>query len=256
MKKILIGLFVLFIIHYSLFIIPAYAQSQPTDMATLYPIADTNAVDGDILLYSDKALSRASASYSNRIFGVLQDNPLLVYKSLDQKGKPVVRAGIAYVNVTDAGGTIKAGDFITSSATAGKGQKSTISGYVLGMALGNLTGPRGKIPVAVRIEYTELTNTRSVLHLLDYFNVAAFQTAQNPERAAQFVKYGAAGLIVVASLLLSFFIFSRSIGKSIEAIGRNPLAKRAIQLSLVINAALTIVTILIGVAAAYVILLL
>ena len=186
---------------------------------------------------------------------MLQDKPLLVYKSLDQKGKPVVRAGIAYVNVSNAaGGTIKKGDYITSSEKPGVGQKSTISGYVLGVALGDLTGASGKIPVAVRIEYAELTNTRSVLRLLDYFNLAAFQSVQNPERASQFVKYGSAGLIVVASLILSFLIFARSIGKSIEAIGRNPLAKSAIQLSLIINAALTIITILIGVGAAFLIL--
>lgn len=231
-----------------------YAQVQSIDVSSLYQISETEAVDGDILTYTDKGIVRAGVAYTNKMFGVLQDNPLLVYRTLDSTGKPVVRSGVAQVNVTASGGEIKAGDYVTTSSNAGKGQKATVSGYVLGIALEPLSGNEGKIPVAVRIEYAELTNTKSVLRLLDAFNIAAFQSSQDPEKASQFVKYLSAGLIVLGSLILSFLIFARSILKSIEAIGRNPLAKGAIQFSIVIQAALTIITILIGVGASYIIL--
>lgn len=243
----------------------AYAQKPPIDLSAVYEINDKDAVNDDILAYGEKGIKRADVAFSNQIFGVLQDKPILVYRSADKKGKPVVRSGIAEVNVTTFGGTFKPGDYITSSQVAGKGQKANQSGYVLGIAIGSFRKEKsitvegkqvelGKITVAVRIEYAELTNTRSVVRLLDYFNIAAFQTAQNPERASQFIKYFSASLIVLASLIFSFLLFARSITKSIEAIGRNPLAKSAIQLSILINAGLTIGTIVVGIAAAFIIL--
>ncbi len=235
----------------------AYAQTKAIDVTSVYPIKDTQAVDGDILIYTDQGLVRANVGFSNQMFGVLQDKPLLIYHTENEKGKPVVRAGIAQVNVTTDNGAIKAGDYITSSNKAGKGQKAAQSGYVIGVALAdyNKTGV-GKISVAVRIEYAELTNTRNVVRLLDYFNLAAFQGGQDPNKASQFVKYFSVGIIVIGSLIFGFVIFARSMTKSIEALGRNPLAKNAIHLSILMNAVLAVVTILIAVVASYMILLL
>lgn len=233
---------------------PVFAQNPSLDVANMYAVADPQAKNGDIMFYSDKGLVRADSSYSNKIFGVLQDKPILVYRTNEDLGQPVIRSGTAYVNVSDVNGSIKNGDYITSSVNSGKGQKAVISGYVLGTALADLAGNEGQIPMAIRIEYVELTNTRSVLRLLDAFNVAAFQGGQDPDKASQLVKYIASGLIIITSFFISFFFFARSIGKSIEAIGRNPLAKKTIMLSILINASLTIVTIFFGIAASYIIL--
>lgn len=232
---------------------PIHAQTPPIDITALYDVTD-DGIDGDILMYSDTGLKRADIVYAPKLFGVLQDKPLLVYRSPDNTGKPVVRAGLAEVNVTNKGGAIKKGDYITSSPDAGKGQKASQSGYVLGIALADMNESEGKIQVAIKIEYAELSNTRSVLHLLDAFNIAAFQTASNPQQGTQLIKYGFAGLIVILALILSIIIFARSITKSIEALGRNPLARGSIMASIAINAGLTVVTILIGVVAAFVLL--
>ncbi len=233
----------------------AHAQNTPVDLASVYAIADGNAVDGDILMYQvGKGLVRANESFSPRMFGVLQNVSVMVYRLPNSTGKPVVRSGTAYVNVSSANGAIKSGDYITSSSNAGKGQKASESGYVLGVALGGLTGSSGKIPVAVRIEYAELTNTRSVVRLLDYFNVAAFQSASDPNKASQLIKYAAAGLLVLFSLAISFVVFGRSMGKGIEAIGRNPLARNAIQVSIILNAVFTIGIVLLAITIAYFIL--
>ncbi|MDO8618938.1 MAG: DUF2190 family protein [Candidatus Daviesbacteria bacterium] len=244
----------LFTIHHTPYTPLTHAQTPPIDITAQYDVPDTAAIDGDILMYTSSGLKRADVIYAPNIFGVFQDKPLLIYHTADDTGKPVVRAGIADVSVINAGGAIKKGDYITSSPTAGKGQKADQSGYVLGIALQDMSEPSGKIQVAVRIEYAELSNTRSVLHLLDAFNIAAFQTASNPQQGTQLIKYGFAGLIVILSLILSIILFARSITKSIEALGRNPLARSSIMLSIMINAGLTVVTIIIGVVAAFVLL--
>jgi F0F1-type ATP synthase membrane subunit c/vacuolar-type H+-ATPase subunit K len=63
-------------------------------------------------------------------------------------------------------------------------------------------------------------------------------------------------LIVLLSFVLGLVYFGRASRAGIEAIGRNPLAKRAIQMSIVMYVALSIVIILVGLAIAYLILIL
>lgn len=253
----IIKVFLLLLIFYFLFLISAVQAQQPAiDVASMYEISDKDAVDGDILMYSPEGkLVRATVAYSPKMFGVLQDKPLAVYRSEGpENNKPVVRAGIAQVNVTNTGGAIKAGDYITTSSDAGKGQKSTISGYALGIATKDINEASGKIPIAIRIEYVELTNTRSVLNLLNAFNIAAFQGASDPEKGSQLLKYTIAGLIVLISLIVSLVIFGKSILKSIDALGRNPLAKTTIQFSIFITAVVIFIIMAISIGVAFVIL--
>ena len=237
-----------------IFASPTRAQVPAIDVASTYDITDENVIDGDILMYSDSGLILANVAYTNKIFGVLQDTPLAVYKSEGDNKKPVVKGGVANVNVTNGNGVIKKGDYITSSSNPGKGQKGLISGYVLGTALEDMDQDEGKISVAVRIEFAELSNTRSVLRLLDYFNIAAFQAISDPEQGSQLVKYIAAGLIILVSIIISLFVFGRSILKSIDAIGRNPLAKTSIQLSIVFTAIIILIIMGVSIAAALIIL--
>lgn len=230
------------------------AQEFTADIASTYEVTDDDAVDGDMMVYTDEGIVRASKPYDSSLFGVLQTTPLLVFTTEgDTTGKPIVRAGTATVNVTNENGVIAAGDYITSSATPGKGQKATISGYVIGTALNDMNESTGRVEVAISIEYAELTNSRSAARLFDLLNVALFEGANNPEKLSQVMKYFSAGFVVMGSLVFSLIIFGRSITKGIEAIGRNPLAKSTIQVSMMLSGGLTIGIILLSIGAAYVI---
>lgn len=259
MKKFLIFLLLL-TIHYSL--PPTFTQaSQGIEVTSVFEIADKDSLEGDILSATDKGLVRSSIGFDNKIFGVIADQPLLVYRS-ETKGKPVVRSGIAQVNVTTLNGPIKYGDYITSSSIAGKGQKTSESGYVMGIALGSfdgsnatqIQGPRGqvasgKIPVAIRIEYAELTNPRFAGRLFGFLGTTLLENVSDPKQAGGAIRVIAAGLILLLSSTFAFLVFARSIPKSIEAIGRNPLAKSTIQFSMIINIILLIITGVIGIVA-------
>lgn len=256
---VILSLYSLFSILYST---PLYAQqSQGIEVTSIYEIADKDAVEGDILKTTDKGLARADIGFDPKIFGVIANQPLLVYRTQTQ-GKPVVRSGIAQVNVTTLNGPIKYGDYLTTSAIAGKGQKASESGYTLGVALGEfkgdgapqIDGPRGKvasgkISVAIRIEYTELTNPRFAGRLFGFLGTAVLENVSDPKQIGGLVRYFAAGLIILLSFTFGFLTFSRSIAKSIEALGRNPLAKSTIQLSMIINIALLVITAIVGIAA-------
>lgn len=259
--------FVLFLILNSYFLLlPISFAQENLDLTYTYKIADTKAQSGDILLSSEQGLKQADVSYSNRIFGILQQQPTVVFRSSDDSEKPAIRAGTAIVNVSNLNGPIKKGDFITSSPIPGKGQKGTQSGYTLGIALADFDGNNGdkttfdnkqytlgQIPVAIKIEYTELTNPRSFNRILDLFNLSLFQNLQDSRRSVEIVKYIAALIVFVASVILGFVMFARSIPKSIEAIGRNPLARKSIQFSIILSVILTTIACLIGVGAAFLI---
>ncbi len=267
MLKRLFLIFVIFIFFLPLLSSKVRADSQSFDITYTYENVDPNAKDGDILVNTDKGLILASSTYSNKIFGVIQAGSVIIYRDVQNKGTPVGRGGVVVVNVSTINGVIKHGDYITSSPVPGKGMKATQSGYVIGTALEDFSGEGGKsvsaggqqgssgqIQVALRIEYAEIDTTRTLNRLLEYFNAALFRNIQDPEKFLQIVRYAAAGLIIIMAFIISFFLFSRTISKAVEGIGRNPLAKNAIQFSMLVSAALTVAIVLIGIVASFVIL--
>lgn len=228
---------------------PAHAD----DIVTKYQIADHEAKDGDLLSMTDKGLVRSSKAYDARMFGILKEKPLAVFNQAGAEGQPVARAGQAKVNVINTGDVINPGDYLTSSDKPGKAQKAESSGYVLGIALEKSTQAEGQILAAVKIEYAELTTVRSANRFFEYFGAALSKNVKDPEKFGQVVRYILSGLVLLASFTFGFVTFSRSLPKSIEAIGRNPLAKNTIQFSLIVNVVLIVIVGILGLAAAVVI---
>jgi len=250
MKKglLLILLILLFIPH------PVLAADISSDVASSYQITDTNVVAGDIVSSGANGLVRSSTEYDMKIFGVYTETAAVIIRSADTTYKPIVRSGPAIVNVTSANGAIKKGDYITTSKNAGKGEKAALSGYVLGTAMEDLSGNSGTIQVAVQPEYAEISNAQGLARLFNYFTVGLFSSLQDQGQFPMVLRYIMAGLVMMLSIIISFITFSRSVPKAIEAIGRNPLARSAIMLSLAMSIGLVIITIGLGLAAAIVIL--
>ncbi len=236
-----------------------WADFSAISIANTYIIDDKSAVNGDIIVNTSDGLRRATLSYDNSMLGVLTSDPVAVFKAASGPEKPVATGGVVIVNVTNRNGEIKKGDFITSSETPGKGMKATSPGYVLGMALGepdpaSASADYDQVEVALRIEYAELNSPQSFKRLFDLFGRGLFQNVGDPDKFGQLLRFIAAGLAILIALILALLIFARSIPKAIEAIGRNPLAKNAIYLSLAFTAILIIITVLIGIGGAIVIL--
>lgn len=237
---------------------PIAAQTLPADVTNSYKIADREAVDGDILVLGKDGLVRATTPYDSNIFGVLALEPAVVLRSSQEERKPVIRTGTALVNVTLENGEIRANDYITSSETPGKGQKATRSGYVLGVALESLSSAQAtsgaKVPVALRVEYAEISNARTLARLLDYLGASFLTNVKDPGKLSQIVRFLFAGLVLLVSFGFAFAAFYRSLTRAIEAIGRNPLARASIIFSLILNIGLILLIITVGLAAAVVIL--
>ncbi|HLC88206.1 MAG TPA: hypothetical protein VJG66_04095 [Patescibacteria group bacterium] len=262
--------FALFSTFYILHSTLVYAQLE---IAETYDVPE-GAADGDIMSFAGGKLDLAKKEYDDKMFGVIVDSPLVAYRRQDNTGRPVIRSGTSIVNVTTINGPIKVGDFITTSGMPGKGEKGAISGYVLGVALQDFgdndgeaatyTPPGdnpqskqvkvGKINVAIKIEYAELDTARNANRFLDALNGAFFRNTQNPEQFVNIIRYILAGVAVLISFLVGFFTLARSIPRSIEALGRNPLARTTIQFGIILNIIFTVGIAIVGIIAAIVLL--
>lgn len=225
------------------------------DVANSYILADNEAQTGDIIVNDNNGFVRAASEYDQRLFGVVADQATIIFKSAEAAARPVARVGTALVNVTTANGQIKKGNYITSSKVPGKGQKATVSGQVVGTALADFDGKEaGQIPVALKIEYAEISNAQSLGRLASYTATGFAQNLRDPGQFQKVLRYILAALVVLLSVIFSFLTFSKSVPKAIEAVGRNPSAKISIMTSLGFSIGLIVLTVGLGIFAAVVIL--
>ncbi|KKU92073.1 MAG: hypothetical protein UY21_C0006G0040 [Microgenomates group bacterium GW2011_GWA1_48_10] len=250
------------------------ADFSAIEVANSYKLADGEAKDGDIVSSTPEGLARAKVANDPHLYGVVTLTPMAAFRTGEPDEVPVSRNGVAMVNVTVLGGEIHKGDFITSSEIAGVGQKAASSGYVLGIALQDFPpspsasegqAPQtvsyqgknykvGQVRVGMRIEYADINSPKTFKRLFDALGGTFFSSVSDPNKFGMMVRYIAAGLAILAAILFAFLTFSRSIPRALEAIGRNPLARRSIYLSLLFSVLVMLVVIALGVIGAFVML--
>ncbi|MEF8847031.1 MAG: hypothetical protein V5A57_01190 [Candidatus Paceibacterota bacterium] len=209
------------------------AQSL-SQTATNLEVADPEAEAGDIITKSDLGLVRADKPYDKNILGVVGKKPAIVFNRPGTTTLPIVTQGEVLVKVSDANGEVTQGDYITSSEQPGVGQKATESGFVLGKALEDLNTNQAKIRVLLGAQHVNMGDT-STLGIMEGIGWNILQGAQQPENFPEMLRYLFALLIGGGSFLLGFLSFVRTLQGGVQAVGRNPLAKRAIQMSLILN---------------------
>lgn len=236
---------------------PVFASGLSNGTAIGVTVNGEKVQDGDILSATPEGYKKTVSPYDPQVFGVVSTNPA-VYLSdtTSPKDIPVISVGQVRVRVSSQNGNIVKGDFITSSEIPGVGQKATDNGFVVGTADQDYSSndPRkvGTILVTLHPHFAKLTNdlTRNVFNT---FNLGFDAARQSP---LGFVRYVVSGVITLLSFFFGFRFFAKASNRGVEAIGRNPLAKQAIMLSVFINSLVTIAIMFFGVAIAYLILVL
>jgi len=233
----------------------ALAQNIGGGMGISLQINSKEVHEGDIISSTQSGYSLSKTAYDSTIYGVVAKTPAveLVNTSV-QNGSYVISIGQTVTRVTAKAGAIKKGDLITSSETPGVGQKAVTSGYVLGNAMEAYTGNSvGSILVNVNPHYDNSTPNNIRTNLLTTVRNAGNSAFLSPVEA---LRYLAAAVVTILSFVLGFTYFGRVAAKGVEAVGRNPLAGRLIEFSVILNIALTGVIILAGLGIAYLILIL
>lgn len=225
-------------------------------IANYYPISSSKVEDGDIIVSTGKGYYLSDTVYDPRVSGVVTASPAISLKAIEAQAKnsyPVVNSGIVNVKVTGTNGNIKRGDFITTSATPGTGMLANKTGYVIGAAEHDVTFSQKDdvqlVTVALNFHFLQLGSPVSS-SLLDVFSLSRIAAYEQPLRVFQYVM---ASIILLASFVFGFLIFAKVVNTGVEALGRNPLAGKMIQLSILFNVILIIVIIMTGVSLAYIV---
>ena len=232
------------------------AREDVTAIAKTYSVVG-DPVSGDLVSFdrSTQAFVPSRVVGDPDLFGVVVANPLVVLRTM-ASGTPIMNTGEARVNVTTINGGIAAGDYITSSTIAGKGEKSTRAGdTVVGVALEPF--PLASSGVNVRDDGPVYSGAISVLLSVGPRPSTTGGTMGTPgvpgrsvtglnTPVANVLKYLLATLVVVGSIYVAFRNFGSNLRDSIVSVGRNPLAKPAIQSMVVINTILVVVVTAVG----------
>jgi len=250
---------ILLILSFFALLSPAsiYAQETSAGTALSIPLNDPNIKDGHIIVSTPKGYGLTNLAYDSSMYGVYTQSPgIFLQNTADPLAKPVLQLGKAYVLVSSINGNIKKNDFITTSTIAGVGQKATRNGMILGTALADYSNSNqketGKILVAVNPHFNaSFADTKTNL-------LEVLRNASDPTTLTQLtsLRYVVAAGIVLAAFGIGFIYFGKVTASGVEALGRNPLASRSIQLSLVVNLILMIVIIVAGLGIGYLILIL
>lgn len=236
----------------------ANAQDLGVGVAKYFEVSE-QVETGDIISIEEGEYVKSTVEYDSQIVGVVNLNPAISLRFNDSEtAVPVLDSGETLVKVTTQGGNIEEGDFITTSETPGVGKKADRPGFTVGVAKQSYSNDNTEevqtITISVLPKYSvygrgqEGSLQRSIL---DVFSLSAIATYESPSVVFRSV---VAALVVLISIVFGFFTFGRIATYGIEAVGRNPLAKRTINLSIIINVAITITIILAGITVAYFIL--
>lgn len=244
---------ILLFLFFSFLVLPTVISAQVDSLGVATPIVISDQVEqGDIICTTDGGFKKCDSAYDPSMYGVITTSPSLYLDSPDIQGEPLaLKQGDALVKVSTANGNIATGDLVTSSDQSGVAQKATLNGFALGVAMEDYTGTDvGTILVTLNVHPVgSFVGARSNL-------VANVRQALSAPVVAplESLRYLLAFLIAIISFGLGFLYFGRVVKTGVEAIGRNPLASRTIQVTILVNIVITIVIVVTGLALAALIL--
>ncbi|MDO8335482.1 MAG: hypothetical protein Q7T74_01715 [Candidatus Saccharibacteria bacterium] len=237
---------------------PAFSQEEQNislGIANYVTISGKDIKDGDIITSSEKGYFKSKTPYDPLVIGVISIKPALSIniEGSQESSYPVITSGNVEVNVSSINGDIKEGDLITSSSIPGAGMKANQTGYIIGRALDPYSSRDksaiGKINIVLNLHYS-YSSSKTPSRISDILNLSVLATYESPSAV---FKYVVAGIIILLSFILGVFSFGRVANTGVEALGRNPLAGKMIQLGIVFNVLITLSIIAAGFVMAFLI---
>ncbi len=245
-----------FVIHAQTATPSAALEVTASDIAITLPFSGESQ-NGDVICMGKDGYKHCDKTYDSAMYGVISPSPAAAIGSLDDPGQVLaVFRGRAKVRVTASNGPISIGDLITSSATPGVAQVAKQDGYVLGRALQDFKPENENDTGLITVSLAIIANTSfggSRTNILENIRQALAAPTIAPLAS---LRYLLAFMITLIAFTLGFVYFGRVTRAGVEAIGRNPLASRAIGISIMLHIVLNMIIIAAGVFLSYLILVL
>ncbi|MEI7683308.1 MAG: hypothetical protein WCJ24_03355 [Candidatus Saccharibacteria bacterium] len=186
-----------------------------------------------------------STNNSNLLGVVVATSTVSVSQSNSQV--QVSTDGTNYVLVSDINGSVKKGDKIMASPLDGIGMKATEIGKVIGTAQGDLNNQSQAAQTKKITDIHGVQKPVLIAMLPITVNVAFYQPAEHATAVPKLLRdvsssisgkevptgrLWASLVVIIVGLLIVIVLLYGAVRSSIGAIGRNPLAKNAIQRSM------------------------
>jgi len=215
--------------------IDVFAKTSVT-IATYAPVSGSNVQDGSLVSNTETGYVLSAEEYDDKLYGVVVLHASVVLNQASEPGSfPVANTGDVKVLVSNKNGEIRRGDYITSSTIAGVGMKADHSGHVLGVALDDLVlndkSGRGNITVSLRSQ-NYVAPTTLITNIQELTKLSTIAAQKQPLNV---IRYLLAGGIILGCVMISFLHFGRITASSVQALGRNPLARKSIELGILFN---------------------
>lgn len=244
--------------------VQAYAATKPLQIGSVVQLGQKDS----------KVVEPATEKNLENMFGVVVDrNQLLTVTSNEslQNETFVTVSGTYNVLVNDQAGTIKAGDYLTMSSVDGIAMKAgTEEKTVLGRAINGFYGSNslgtttlkdtsgntmktlklGSIPVAINIQHNpnDKTTKSNLPEFLERLGKQIAEKDVSPIRI-----YLSLGITIV-SILAAIAVLYAGVRNSIISIGRNPMSKKSIGKALTMIILTSLLILIIGLFAVYLLL--
>jgi F0F1-type ATP synthase membrane subunit c/vacuolar-type H+-ATPase subunit K len=240
------------ILIYMLFIgSVVFAQNTNISLTLIVQNVPSGPANGLIVVESGGNYQVSTTRSDTKTVGVITENPAITLrKSNNPQSYFVNSSGISLVKASNKSGKITKGDGLTSSDLPGTAVKAEPGEFIVGIALEDFDAPEGLVRADIRTGYSQ--NSESFNRsLLSIFRTGTQSLYLSPINS---LRYVLAAIIGIASFLFGFSIFSKISGSGIQALGRNPLARKTIEFNIIIEFILNIAIIVFGLVIAYFIL--
>jgi len=251
-RVVLFYLFLTLSFFFLLFTASAQVTNSIAKTVTINNIpTGTEDINGLIVVLDKGNYSISNIKADPNQVGIITLNPAITLRrSLDPNTYDVNVSGVAQVRASNSNGRIPKGSYVTSSNTPGVAVLSTESEFVVGIALEDFDTDQGLLRIEVDPRYN-LLNASTGSNLINVIRNSSSSFFLAPVDS---LRYFLASIVAIASFLFGFSIFGKITGSGIQALARNPLARKSIQINIIVEFILNISIIIFGLVVSYFIL--
>ena len=227
------------------------AQNTNISLTLIVQNVPSGPSNGLIVVESGGNYAVSSSRSDLKTIGVITDSPsITLRRSSNPQAYFVNNSGIGFVRASNKSGKITKGDGVTSSDIPGTAVKADPGEYTVGVALEDFDSEEGLLRIDIKPGYSQSSDSinRSLVSIIRSGTQSLYLSPINS------LRYVLAAIIGIASFLFGFSIFSKISGSGIQALGRNPLARKTIEFNIIIEFILNIAIIVFGLIIAYFIL--
>lgn len=245
-SRVLIASFIMLFLSLS-----GRAQAQNISLTLIVEDVPSGPANGLIVIQDGAQYKLSSIRADTRMIGIITDVPSFSgRKSSNPKAYYVNGSGTSVVRASNKNGKITKGDYLTSSDIRGVAIKTIDPEFTIGVAQEDFDSADGLVRVDIKPSFFQ-GNSSVNRSLISVIRSGTQSFTLSPINS---LRYVLAAIIGIASFLFGFSIFSKISGTGIQALGRNPLARKTIEFNIIIEFILNLGIIVFGLVISYFIL--